>query len=978
MTHKPALFALPPGIDFPQAFVDGLLARMAHEPPEAMARVLVVLPTARMLRRVRAAFDQHSAGLLPRLRLVADLAHDPVAGLAPAASALRRRLELASVVAQMADRMPDFAAGVGVYALADSLADLLGEMQMEGVAPEALERLDVADHAAHWQRSLAFLRAVARYFEPDAAPDPEARLRKVVEAMVAGWVNAPPDHPVIVAGSTGSRGATALLLRAVATLPKGAVVLPGFDFEMPQSGWDSLDSGAVPAEDHPQFRFAALVRALGVVPADVTRWRPDAPASPARNALVSLALRPAPVTDSWLRDGAALGDLGTATEALTLIEAPDPGAEASALALILREAAEAGHSAALVCPDTLLARRVAATLDRWQISVDESAGLPLPLSPPGRFLRHVAALAGRRLTLEPLFALLKHPLCATGAGARGNHLRFTRDLELHLRRHGPAFPDAKAIADWAAASGEADRIAWADWVSASFAGVEFTADAPLSACIETHLARAEALAAGPGGTIAESGLWREEAGREVARRVAEARREAVHGGNFGPAHYADFFARLLQGGAARLPDPSHPNIAILGAFEARALGADLVLLGGLNEASWPNAAGPDPWLSRQMRLNAGLLLPERQIGLAAHDFQQAIAAPRVVLSRSQRSADAETVASRWLNRLTNLLAGLQAGNGPDALKAMRARGHVWLRRARALDAPSAQVAPAHRPAPCPPVALRPRELPVTAIKTLIRDPYAVYARRILRLYPLDPLRPAPNPRERGEVLHLLVERFVRERPLGETVAAARARLLATAERVFAAEVPWPSAQRFWLTRIARIGARLAADEVTRAALGAPAVIEKTGSVRLKSPDFLLTAKPDRIDLLHDGQVRIFDYKSGRLPSPDEMKHFDKQLLLEAAMAERGAFAALGPRSVAGYSYIALGGDGAPREMDYDAALVMETWAGLHGLLAAYLREDTGFTARRAMQKVAEAGDYDHLSRFGEWEVTDAPLPERVG
>ncbi|MDP1669151.1 double-strand break repair protein AddB [Phaeovulum sp.] len=971
------LFALPPGVDFPQAFVAGLLARRAGDAPDALARTQIFLPSARMLRRVRAAFDGCGAGFLPRLRLVTELGAEPVPGLPAAVPPLRRKLELAQLVARMTERQPDFAAGTGTYALAESLSDLLAEMQMEGVAADALERLDVADHAAHWQHSLRFLRIVTRYFDPGTPPDSEARLRRVVEARVARWASAPPPHPVIVAGSTGSRGATALLMQAVARLPNGVVVLPGFDFEMPQSGWDSLDSGPVPAEDHPQYRFAALSRALGVTPIAVRHWHPVAPASGARNALLSLALRPAPVTDSWMRDGAKLGDLREATRNLVLIEAADPRAEATALALVLREAAETGVSAALISPDRLLTRRVAAALERWRISVDDSAGQPLPLSPPGRFLRHVAALAGRKLTLEALFVLLKHPLTATGADARGNHLRFTRDLELHLRRHGPAFPDAAALSAWAEALGEPERAAWAAWLATSFEAVQDAGEAPLSACIDTHIARAETLAAGPGGVAAASALWQHEAGREAVLRVREARREAAHGGSFTPAQYASFFERLIQPGSVRLAEPTHPHIAILGSLEARVHGAELVICGGLNEGSWPQQAAVDPWLSRRMRLDAGLLLPERQIGLAAHDFQQAVAAPRVVLSRAARSADAETVASRWLNRLTNLLAGLPEQHGVEALEAMRARGRVWLNRAAALDTPRASVPAAPRPAPRPPAEARPRELPVTAIKTLIRDPYAVYAQRILRLRPLDPLRPEADPRARGEVLHLLVEAFVRERPEAETLEAARARLTATAARVLAGEVAWPAAQRFWLARIERIGTSFARSEVARAAEGTPVVIEKTGSVRLKVPDFTLTAKPDRIDLLHDGRVRIFDYKSGKPPTDKEMATFDKQLLLEAAMAERGGFAALGPRQVAGYSYIQLGGSGETREMDCNEALVAETWEGLHKLLAAYLSEATSFVARRAMQKTDDVGDYDHLSRFGEWDTTDAPVPEDV-
>ncbi len=974
----PRLFALPPGADFPAHLVRGLVARMAGQPPEAMARATLYLNTGRMLRAVRAAFDAHGARFLPRLRLITDLGRDPLAGLPPAVPPLRRRLELAQLVEGLVARQRDFAPGSAVFDLADSLARLMDEMQGEGVAPEALEAPDLAEnHAAHWERSLAFIRIVARFFDAGATPDAEARQRRVINALARRWQDAPPQDPVIIAGSTGSRGATQLFLQMVARLPQGAVVLPGFDFDMPEAAWASLRAGKMPGEDHPQYRFLRLTEALEMTPAQIRPWRDTAAPDPARNRLLSLALRPAPVTDQWMAEGTALGPLAPATERLTLIEAPTERAEALAIALCLREAAEMGRRAALITPDRMLTRRVTAALDRWGIRPDDSAGQPLAQTAPGRFLRHIAALFGRMLSAEALLVLLKHPLTATGAGDRGNHLRFTRDLELKLRRKGPPFPAGDELRAWAEAAGEPERIAWAGWVAATFAGVESAGKQPVSTCAEAHLALAAALAAGPGGRVEESELWRAEAGGLAFRVMEELCREAPHGGEMGPGDYADLVAALLRPGSVRRAEATHPMIAILGTLEARVQGADLVILAGLNDGIWPAVPAPDPWLSRQMRLKAGLLLPERQVGLSAHDFQQAAGAPEVILSRALRDAEAETVPSRWLARLTNLLGGLPDQGGAAALSAMTARGRRWLDLAGALEA-APRVPAAHRPAPRPPVDVRPKELPVTGIQTLIRDPYAIYARTILRLKPLDPLRPEPDARLRGEVLHDIVEHFIRERPEGESEAEARDRLLHLAERVLAAEIPWPSAQRLWRAKLARVADRFIAAETDRQSAGQPVLLEKKGSVSLENVGFTLTARPDRIDLLDDGRLHIYDYKTGTPPSDKRQKAFDKQLILEAAMAERGGFAELGPREVAGTTYIHLGGDGTDKPGAFEPGLIDAAWAGLETLIAAYRRRETGYVARRAVFETRREGDYDHLARHGEWQMSDPPEPEDVG
>jgi ATP-dependent helicase/nuclease subunit B len=439
---------------------------------------------------------------------------------------------------------------------------------------------------------------------------------------------------------------------------------------------------------------------------------------------------------------------------------------------------------------------------------------------------------------------------------------------------------------------------------------------------------------------------------------------------------------LVNKGEVRSDTQPHPHIRIWGPREAREAGSDLVILGGLNDGSWPRLPDPDPWLNRDMRKKAGLLLPERQIGLSAHDYQQAIAAPEVILTHSIRNADAETVPSRWLNRLTNLMAGLPDRNGPRALAAMQERGRHWLDMAAALDLPSAAMLTdarlklAARPSPRPPVGDRPKLLPVTRIARLIRDPYAVYARDILRLKPLDPLRAEPDARLRGQILHLILERFVRERPENEGRPVARARLIDTARKVLDDNIPWPAARLLWLARLER-----AADFFlsTDAESGTPILLEEMShKLRLDPYDFELEGKPDRIDRLPGGGLAVIDYKTGEPPTTAQQTNFDKQLLLIAAMIHHGAFPALAGSEVARITYVGLGSNPKKVETEIDEEVIGKVWEGLHRLIGSYAKRGKGYTARRALFSAHEGGDYDHLSRFGEWELTDAPVPEQVG
>ncbi|OZA01302.1 MAG: double-strand break repair protein AddB, partial [Rhizobiales bacterium 17-65-6] len=304
-------------------------------------------------------------------------------------------------------------------ALADELGRLFDQMSTAGVAWSRLDGLAPEEHDRYFEISLDFLRIARRawlaHLDALELVEPAVRRDVLVGAEAARLARLGiAAGPVIAAGSTGSLPATARLLAAIARLPKGAVVLPGLDLDAEDDAFALLTAPATLAPDHPQYGLAHLLPLLGVARRDVVELGPRGPKG--RERLLSEAMRQSETTDRWTSLATRLPD--AALEGLALVAAADPREEALAIALVLRDTLERpGETAALVTPDRDLARRVAAELNRFGLSIDDSAGVPLAETAPGRLARLVARAAAEDCAPGPLFALLTHPMARFGLEA---------------------------------------------------------------------------------------------------------------------------------------------------------------------------------------------------------------------------------------------------------------------------------------------------------------------------------------------------------------------------------------------------------------------------------------------------------------------------------------------------------------------------------------------------------------------------------
>jgi ATP-dependent helicase/nuclease subunit B len=1015
MATHPRVFTIPSSAPFLRTLIEALMEDrlgLSFRPgrdPLALAQVTIYLPTRRACRLARSTFLDvlgTDAAILPRIVSIGDVDEDEIAfaeaarddfadaalDLPDALGGFERKVLLAELILKWAatpemrgdGHVPLIANNpASAFALAGDLARLMDDMVIRQVPWQALDTLVPEDLDEYWQKTLKFLRIVSAQWRAHLAEkskiEPADRRNRLIAAEAARLAKV--AAPVIAAGSTGSIPVTAKLLETIANLPHGALVLPGLDTGLDDAAWQLIagkDGEAEPAHGHPQFAMHALLRRIGITRDAVTALGERAPHG--REWLVSEALRPAAATDCWPARIAASGFAAHAEAALAnvaMIEAANAEEEALAIAVALREVMEVkDKTAALVTPDSALARRVLAALARWNVPVDDSRGETLSDTPAGVFARLVAEAAFGGLAPVTLLALLKHPLCpfdgrtaATleravlrgprpkpGAAGLAHALKtFREDLAKFRRKDGSSLHHSDHRISISDADLDAADALVADLARAlaPLEGLPPRAQ-PFAAIAACHAKAIEAL-----GSVSRELI-------DAFDDIAKAKRLHV-----APADYPELFRAAIAERPVR-PREQDARVRIYGRLEARLISVERLVLGGMVEGTWPPETRSDPWLSRPMRRKLGLDLPERTVGLSAHDFAQGLGAPEVILTRAAKLGGTPTVASRFVQRLA-------AVAGEARWQAVLDRGDRYRELARALDTQARQPKPAQRPRPRPPVAARPTALSVTEIEDWLRDPYTIYAKHILRLAPLEAVDTAPGAAERGTVIHGAIGDFTRMFA-AQLPADPMAELLKLGRKHFASLQDYPDAQAFWWPRFLRIARWFSAFESERRKRIAVLHAEIRGAIKLPlgSRVFMLSARADRIERFSDGSCAILDYKTGAPPTEKQVRAgLSPQLTLEAAILRRGGFRDIPAGSpVRELVYVALRGGEPPGEEQpivfKDGTADSQADRALERLLRVATRffdESTPYSSLVHPMWRARYGSYDHLARVKEWSAT---------
>ena len=1015
----------------------------ARAKPERLAEVTLYLPTRRAGQLARSVFLDVlnvDAAILPRivpLRAIDEdelelesggAQADPAAlDLPPELKSLDRRLLLAQLIAAWAKQLapaersdaPLVAGGpAATLALADDLARLMDDMLRRGVAWESLDALVPDELDRYWQLTLKFLQ-IAREAWPGILTahgriEPALRENLLIEAETQRLLCHP--GPVIAAGSTGSMPATAKFLHAIAGLPQGAVVLPGLDLTLDDAAWGQIGGEydaqgnmlSPPVASHPQFALHGLLEQFRLTRDAVVQLGTPAPRG--RESLTSEALRPSGSTADW-HERLARADIAekiaSGFEKLAIVEAATPETEALAIAVALREAHELDITAALVTPDRILARRVMTALQRWDLPFDDSGGVTLTDTPAGLFARLAAASVAEQLAPATLLALLKHPLCRLGysaealkpivatleialfrgtrpaettAGLAHELTSFRAQLaELRAGNHSTLHrSELRARLDDDSLDAAAGLIARLGDALKPLEHVDANTPLDIGTLAARHREVLAALTTDEAGDVIIFDGRDGSALNDAFDDLAEC--DGASGFVLTLGDYPDVFNTAFSDRVVRSVTTTGARLRIYGSIEARLTEHERVILGGLTEGVWPPTPRTDAWLSRPMRHQLGLDLPERRIGLTAHDFAQLLGAPEVILTHAAKSGGSPTVASRFLHRL-------EAVAGEARWIEARRAGQKYLDYAAQLDRP-ARVQPIGQPQPRPPIAARPTALSVTQIEDWLRDPYTIYARHILNLQALDPIDMPLSAADRGSAIHNSLGDFTEEFADARPLDALR-ELQRIGQRHFAPLMSRPEARALWWPRYLRIAQWFSDWDLQRRDGLSKLHAEIHGSVQLPvdGMTFTLSARADRIEQRADGTYAVLDYKTGSPPSGKQVRvGLSPQLTLESVIIREGGFKDIpAGGSVSELIYVRLtGNQPAGAEMPIDLSRIQgrdpitpdeaadEAREKLIGLIRAFNNETQAYTSLNLAMWTNRYGEYDDLARIKEWSAGGGP------
>jgi ATP-dependent helicase/nuclease subunit B len=859
------------------------------------------------------------------------------------------RLEQKLMLAKLIEEHNKTASITEALDLAEGLINFLATLERDAIPLDKIKELVEEEYAEHWQKIMDILQILSIEW-PELLKSKNAVTliewqNNILLKQAEFWAKNPPKMQIIAAGLSANSRALIELLKTLATTENSKIVLYGFDRCIDDKSFDKID------ELHAQFTFKRLLHECKYNHKSVKDWVKVEESS--TSLVLSEAMRTAAIIEhSIVLNNIKLGNHIAAIKAKNLQE------EASLIVSIFKKVlSTSGKNAALVTNDKQLALWVISYLRKLDINLNYSKINDLSGAKVGSFFLLILEAINNKFSAIELLSVLKHPLCRCGIEEE-EYKELVSKLEVKVLRGLVNHTGLKGIRNYLVLKDYHELLPLIDYLDAviqEFLNIIFTPFISLTELLNKHVLIVEALAK----TATEEGkdiLLKSEGGKEFAEFVENLSSFGDNIKVLKPSLYSNLLKNFLKGYSYNIPGNNELPISILTPSEARFCKFDVVIIGGLNEGSWPREMDTNPFLTRSMLKKIGSSTSEERIGVAAHDFYCLSHAEEVIVTRAEKIDGAQTIPSRFLLKLSNVCNKI--GYELEVSK------QKYLTTSEIIKE---QYSPIEPPNPKPKVEYRPRSLSVTQIEKLVKDPYSIYAHSILNLKPLKPLDARFGVAEFGEFIHRVLESWVGEKELNEQ------ELIELGKIILKQMLVPNEIQNLWWPRFENIIKWIILELSARPISPLKIYNEVKGQMVLnaKYAPFALIAKADRIEFNLDNTITIIDYKTGGLPSDKDIASGDSlQMILEALIALNAGFKGLKPQAIKDLIYIQLtGGDPAgeirPIKVDLDE-LIDKVQLWLETLINEFDKQENGYMAVPDPDNIPRFGDYYHLARLQEW------------
>ncbi len=917
--------------NFAKELVDFVLSQATD--PFEIAKMEIILPTKRAVKTVKDTFVKQSEKtplLLPKLTPLYDI-ETLEEDILPAISPIERLI----LLTRLCQKKPNVDTFEHALTIAISLSSLLDEFyQYEATIDDLDSLVPNMDLAKHWHETVDFLDIIQTVWpallKEKGRIDLQDRKIRLINAYIKKIKKNPPKNQIIMAGFDGAIPAVSRLMQELTQHENTVILLQGLNTDLTTDDLNAID------DNHYHYSFKKLLSALKLYPQQIENLSKELSL---REEFIIEALRPAEQVCEWRTlnlDESVLNNV-------TRIDCENINEEALTIALILRKTLETPlKTAALVTNDRMLARRVILEMKRWGIELDDSAGTPLHHTPVGVYLSLIASF-GKEPSSSNFLSLLKHPLSAD------------QKMPTDFRK------EVKIAEKEARKKSKSLQMTLNTDFETFLSYFKNNKPTPFDEILTEHLKIAEDLATSSDKT-GEERLWGNEAGQEAYKLFVELKEYGEKFGAIHPMDYPGIIELFLSGVSVRAKYGMHQRLDILGPIEARLTHPDVCIIAGLNEGSFPMLSDMGPWLSRGMRKSLKLPAIENKIASQSMDFAHCFLSPEVYLTRSVKSDGSQTIPSRFISRMEAVL------NASDIKWDIKSPDY-----ARLMDKTD-KIEQSERPAPTPPVSSRPTELSVTNIELLMKNPYAIYAKYILKLLPLKDIEELQENIVYGSALHKVLEEFLKKDPLNISPEKFKERAIELLKENGFSEADLA----FYDEKIEKVSEFIANEQTFRQDITNKVIPEQVGEITFKlqdGSDFKLTAKADRIDDLKGNLYEIIDYKTGTPPTGTDIESgLTPQMTLEGVILREKGFKELTKTKDITLSYWHLtgkkkGGEiiSIPSKKSKKGVsnLIEEAYTGLKEILNKFRNEETPYIASPRPDKVT-FNDYALLSREKEW------------